>query len=144
MVKFYAPWCHYCKVLAPVYKKLATGFPSSKVIIAEVDTDEQKQLAKDFGIEGLPTLLWFEAGSEGKNPVKYSGGRDIDSLAKFISAKTGIRATIKVADAVASTQLNSNNFYTVVNDKNKNVLVKFFSPGKKLSVGFAAYLCSGK
>jgi protein disulfide-isomerase A6 len=130
MVKFFAPWCGHCKTLSPIYQKLASGFPQSKVLIAEVNTDEQKDLAKRFGIRGLPTIYWFEAGST-ENPEKYSGGRDVSSLSQFINSKTGLQGTAKEADGADVVSLNSSNFDRVVSNPSKNVLVKFFAPCTK-------------
>lgn len=127
MVKFFAPWCGHCKTLSPIYQKLSTGFPQSKVLIAEVNTDEQKDLAKRFGIRGLPTIYWFEAGST-ENPEKYNGGRDVASLSQFINSKTGLQGTAKEADGADVVSLNSSNFDRVVSNPSKNVLVKFFAP----------------
>lgn len=127
MVKFFAPWCGHCKTLAPIYNNLAKGFPQSKVVIAEVNTDEQRDLAKRFGIKGLPTLFWFEKGGDLSAPEKYSGGRDLASLSKFISGKTGLKGTAREAGSYV-VDLNSRNYNSYVNDPTKNVLVDFYAP----------------
>ena len=115
--------------MAPVYKNLANSFPSSKVVIAEVNTDTHKDLAKRFGIKGLPTLFWFPANGGTENPEKYSSGRDIDALSTFISSKTGLKGNVKAPDAFV-TDLTANNFYAITGDQSKNVLVDFYAPCK--------------
>lgn len=127
MIKFFAPWCGHCRTLDPIYKKLVQGFPSSKVVIAEVNCDVEKDLCSRFGIRGLPTLNWYEKNADVTNPEKYSGGRDLQSLVKFVSSKTGIRG--KIADAGGYVlDLTAVSFDRVTNDATKNVLVDFYAP----------------
>src|SRR5512140_1150152 len=80
LVEFFAPWCGHCKNLAPVYEELASNYEyaKDKVQIAKVDADAEKSLGKRFGIQGFPTLKWFDGKSD--EPTDYNGKRDIDSL----------------------------------------------------------------
>jgi len=83
--------------LAPVYEELAASFSSSgKVTIAKVDADDHKDLGKKFGVTGFPTLKWFD-GKKGSDPETYSGGRDLESLTKFVTEKTGAKAKVPKA-----------------------------------------------
>src|SRR4051794_6691381 len=76
LVEFFAPWCGHCKTLAPVYEELAGTFASvkDKVTIAKVDADAHKDLGRRFGVQGFPTLKWFDGKSD--TPSDYSSGRD--------------------------------------------------------------------
>ena len=85
LVEFFAPWCGHCKTLAPVYEELANNFEfaKDKVTIAKVDADAEKDLGRRFGVQGFPTLKWFDGKSD--EPQDYKSGRDLDSLTAFIT-----------------------------------------------------------
>ena len=129
LVEFFAPWCGHCKNLAPVYEELATSFAShgSKVSIANVDADEHKSLGKRFGVQGFPTLKWF-SGKKGDEGTDYNGGRDVESLTKFIQEKTGLKPKGAKKAAVSEVvMLNDKTFKSEVGGE-KDVLVAFTAP----------------
>ena len=61
LVDFWADWCGPCKMLMPVLKKLVDEY-DGKFVLAKVDTDEQRELAKAHGIRSLPTLHVYKQG----------------------------------------------------------------------------------
>lgn len=126
LVEFFAPWCGHCKTLAPIYEELATAFEHSKgnVQIAKVDADAEKSLGKRFGIQGFPTLKWFDGKSD--VPTDYSGARSLDALTEFITEKTGVRNKKKVSQPTSVAILNDSNFKKTIGDK--HVLVAFTAP----------------
>ncbi len=63
MVDFWAPWCGPCRMLAPTINSIAET-ESGKVIVGKVNIDENKQLASQFGIRSIPTLVFFKDGKE--------------------------------------------------------------------------------
>lgn len=58
LVDFWASWCGPCKMTKPRIEKFATDNPDIKVIFCNVD--EESDLAKEYGIRSIPTLMYFE------------------------------------------------------------------------------------
>jgi protein disulfide-isomerase A6 len=135
LVEFFAPWCGHCKNLAPVYEELATAFAhlEDKVTIANCDADAHKELGKKFGVQGFPTLKWFD-GKPGSQPEDYKGGRDLESLSKFVQEKTGLKPKGKKEKPSDVVMLTDKTFKEEVGG-DKDVLVAFTAPwcGRKLS-----------
>ena len=127
LVEFFAPWCGHCKTLAPIYEELGQTFASvgDKVIIGKVDADKHKALGKRFGVQGFPTLKWFDGKSD--KPEEYNKARDLDSLTTFVTEKSGIRPKAKVALPSNVVLLNDTTFKKEVGG-DKNVLVAFTAP----------------
>ncbi|KAF9003951.1 protein disulfide isomerase [Cyathus striatus] len=117
LVEFFAPWCGHCKNLAPVYEQLGDAFAHAKdkVVIAKVDADGAgKPLGQKYGVTGFP-----------RKDEKYESGRDLDSLAGFITKKAGVKSNIKPPPPPAFEVLDVHTFDDIVL---KNVLVSFTAP----------------
>ena len=61
LVDFWAPWCGYCRRIGPAVDALAAEY-AGKVAVGKVNVDEQPELAGEFGVMSIPTLLVFEQG----------------------------------------------------------------------------------
>lgn len=61
VIDFWADWCEPCKQLMPVLDKLAGEF-EGQMILAKVNCDQEQQLAMQFGIKSLPTVMVFKDG----------------------------------------------------------------------------------
>jgi thioredoxin 1 len=61
VVDFWAEWCGPCKMIAPALDEIATEL-DGKVKIAKVNIDENPELAAQFGVRSIPTLMIFKGG----------------------------------------------------------------------------------
>jgi len=59
LVDFYAEWCGPCKLAAPIIDKLSVEY-KGKVTIAKLDTDENNEMARQFGVMSIPTVIIFK------------------------------------------------------------------------------------
>ena len=60
LVDFFASWCGPCKMLDPVLREIAEE--NGEVTVAKVNIDQQPELAAEYGIRSIPTLLFFKDG----------------------------------------------------------------------------------
>ena len=76
VVDFWAEWCGPCKMIAPVLDELAAEY-DGRVKIGKLNIDEHQQLAITYGINSIPTLLFFKDGQVADQVVGMRSKRDI-------------------------------------------------------------------
>ena len=81
VVDFWASWCGPCKVVAPVVDELKKKY-EGKVGIHMVDVDENQDLAKEYGIKGIPCFIFFK---DGKEITRVAGVKPIEFYEEKIS-----------------------------------------------------------
>ncbi len=75
LVDFWAPWCGPCRMLAPVVEKVAASM-TGRVKFVKLNTDENPQIAGQYGITGIPCLILFK------------GGQPVDRIVGFVPEGT--------------------------------------------------------
>jgi thioredoxin len=78
LVDFWAEWCGPCKMLAPALDEIAVEH-DGRVKVAKVNVDVHPELAARFGIQSIPTLLYFAGGEVRDKTVGVVGKRVIVS-----------------------------------------------------------------
>ena len=62
LVDFFATWCGPCKMLAPILEDIDAKGEAGELLIVKVDVDEAGEIAMNFGIQSIPTLILFQDG----------------------------------------------------------------------------------
>lgn len=81
LVDFWASWCSPCKMMVPVLNDIADN-EGSKIKVAKVNVEYQKQLVSQFNIRSIPTLILFKDGKEVKRLVGFKTKKAIMKEAK--------------------------------------------------------------
>ncbi|GAB6026333.1 Protein O-glucosyltransferase 2 [Chamberlinius hualienensis] len=80
LVEFYAPWCDYCKKLAPEYEKASQELSKVGIKLAKVDAIKEETLKNMFKLTGYPTFKLFRKGRE----FEYKGPRDANGIVNYM------------------------------------------------------------
>jgi thioredoxin 1 len=81
LVDFWADWCGPCRMLAPIFEKLSEKY-SDKVVFVKVNVDECPDLAEEFEVMAVPTLILFVNGVEAERVIGLVPEKRIESLIK--------------------------------------------------------------
>jgi thioredoxin 1 len=76
IVDFWAAWCGPCRMVAPVLEELASEY-NGKAVIAKLNVDENPQTPNQFGIQAIPTMIFFKDGKEVEKVVGVTPKNEI-------------------------------------------------------------------
>ena len=85
LVDFWAVWCGPCKMIAPIVDELSVEY-DGKLKIGKVDVDNHQQIAMQYGIRSIPTLLIFKDGKVVEQIVGAAPKKSlVDKLTKHLN-----------------------------------------------------------
>ena len=79
IVDFWATWCGPCQMLAPVLEKIAEE-KKDTVKVCKVNVDEEQELAMEYGIMSIPTLVMFKNGEKVKTSVGFFSKSELEKI----------------------------------------------------------------
>jgi len=81
LVDFWASWCGPCKMLSPIIAELADEY-EGKIVVGKVNVDEQPELAGEYKIMSIPTVIVIKNGQVTNTSVGYVPKEQLESLIK--------------------------------------------------------------
>jgi thioredoxin 1 len=83
LLDFWAEWCNPCKMIAPSIEQLAETY-KGKIVVGKINVDAESELAAQFGIISIPTLMVFKGGQVAAQKVGAFPKHDIEALIKSV------------------------------------------------------------
>ncbi len=77
LIDFFATWCGTCKMLGPVLEKV-----ESEIKVVKVDVDQFEELAREYGVMSIPTLVLMEKGKEVKRRMGFLDKHGVEEFLK--------------------------------------------------------------
>lgn len=80
LMEFYASWCPHCKAFYPTLEAASDKLGQEGVVVAQTEIDDFSDLADDFQVESIPTLIFFR---NGQQVERSAGERDEQGVMDF-------------------------------------------------------------
>ncbi|MBQ7977639.1 MAG: thioredoxin [Clostridia bacterium] len=81
LADFFATWCGPCKMLSPILEQIEQEM-GDRVVVAKIDIDECMDIAQQYGIMSVPTMILFQNGAEIERAVGFRQKTQIEELIK--------------------------------------------------------------
>lgn len=82
LMEFYASWCPHCKAFYPVLNAASAKLNEEGIYVAQTEIDTFEQIANEYGVESIPTLVFFNNGSA---VTESTGERDEQGVFDFVN-----------------------------------------------------------
>ena len=79
LVDFWAEWCGPCRMLGPVIEKIAV-VNADRIVVGKMNVDENPNTPQKYGIQGIPTVIFFKNGEVAKQLVGYQAQDKIQKV----------------------------------------------------------------
>ena len=79
LVDFWATWCGPCKMIAPAVEEIADEY-EGKLKVGKINIDENMDLALEYKVTSIPTLILFENGNEVKREIGFMTKSEIEEM----------------------------------------------------------------
>ena len=79
LVDFWASWCGHCRMFAPIIDAVAEEYPD-EVKVGKINVDEESELAQQYRVASIPTLIMFQNGEAVKRSVGVIAKDDVVAL----------------------------------------------------------------
>lgn len=79
LIDFFANWCGPCKMLSPIISEIANEY-SDSVKVCKVNVDENQELALEYNIMSIPTLLFFKNGEVVKSSIGFCSKSELNNI----------------------------------------------------------------
>lgn len=77
VIDFWATWCGPCQMIAPVVEDIAN---EGKVKVGKVNVDDEQELAINYGVMSIPTLIFFKNGNPVKEVVGFHSKSELEEI----------------------------------------------------------------
>ncbi|XP_057653364.1 protein disulfide-isomerase TMX3-like [Diorhabda carinulata] len=85
LIKFYAPWCGYCRQLSPLWDEIGEALSKTNINVGRIDCSQNSKIVKEFGIHGFPTIKFITS----DNDYTFHGERNKDEIIQFATRISG-------------------------------------------------------